>query len=194
MCRHHQLPRTRPGVDERAVARSSGQRLPARFDAGGRVSRTLAATSQSLQRFQPVAGRCGGFVLLLNRADAPQRLPPGWYGLSNHLLDTPWPKLKRGYRCYAAHWRVASIQCRTICSVCSWTARRAPDPELPSTVSLEWERWLSSIFIDAPSYGTRSSTLLLADDRGQARMLETTWLDGGRREYLLDWPVVASSA
>ncbi|WP_281383688.1 NRDE family protein [Candidatus Competibacter phosphatis] len=73
--------------------------------------------------------------------------------------------------------------------------RAAPDPELPRTgVSLEWERWLSSIFIDAPGYGTRSSTLLLADDRGQARMLETTWLDGGRREYLLDWPVVASSA
>jgi uncharacterized protein with NRDE domain len=47
-----------------------------------------------------------GFSLLLadqheliyacNRADQfAQRLPPGVYGLSNHLLDTPWPKLLR---------------------------------------------------------------------------------------------------
>src|SRR5690606_4463190 len=33
-----------------------------------------------------------------NRApaeDAPRRLEPGLYGLSNHLLDTPWPKVVR---------------------------------------------------------------------------------------------------
>ncbi|HMQ12526.1 MAG TPA: NRDE family protein [Candidatus Competibacter phosphatis] len=158
-----------------------------------------------LERLRSQASRYNGFNLLLgdttglyyysNRADAPQRLPPGWYGLSNHLLDTPWPKLKRGVSLLrgALEGRIDPVP-NDLFSLLMDRAP-APDPELPRTgVSLEWERWLSSIFIDAPGYGTRSSTLLLADDRGQARMLETTWLDGGRREYLLDWPVVASSA
>ena len=51
-----------------------------------------------------MAGAYRGFNLLAsdgtdlysfsNRAGAPQRLQPGIYGLSNHLLDTPWPKVR----------------------------------------------------------------------------------------------------
>jgi uncharacterized protein with NRDE domain len=66
----------------------------------------------------------------------------------------------------------------------------APDTELPNTgVSLEWERWLSPMFIEAPGYGTRSSTVLLVSDAGRARMVEMTWADGCRREFHLDWPL-----
>ena len=65
----------------------------------------------------------------------------------------------------------------------------APDAELPDTgVPLEWERWLSPIFIDAPGYGTRSSTVLLVDNSGRARMVEMTWADASRREFRFDWP------
>ena len=157
-----------------------------------------------LERLLPQASRYNGFNLLLgdaaglyyysNRAGAPQLLPPGWHGLSNHLLDTPWPKLKRGVSLLRGALDAYSDPAPD--DLLSLLMDRAPasDLELPRTgVPLEWERWLSPIFIDAPGYGTRSSTLLLAGDRGQARMVETTWLDGGRREYLLDWPVPARS-
>jgi uncharacterized protein with NRDE domain len=64
----------------------------------------------------------------------------------------------------------------------------APDAELPDTgVPLEWERWLSPIFIDAPGYGTRSSTVLVADNGGHARIVEMTWIHGDRREFELEW-------
>jgi uncharacterized protein with NRDE domain len=64
----------------------------------------------------------------------------------------------------------------------------APDVELPNTgISLEWERWLSPIFITAPNYGTRSSTVLMADSAGRTRMVEITWANGSRREFELDW-------
>src|SRR5690606_7233023 len=34
---------------------------------------------------------------LANRGSPePQRLAPGVYGLSNHLLNTPWPKVRHG--------------------------------------------------------------------------------------------------
>jgi len=65
----------------------------------------------------------------------------------------------------------------------------APDSDLPRTgVPLEWERWLSPIFIDAPGYGTRSSTALRVDAGGRAWLVETTWADGSRREFQLDGP------
>lgn len=154
---------------------------------------------EALERLRSVADRYNSFNLLLgdetglyyysNRAGEPRALPPGWYGLSNHLLDTPWPKLKRGLamlrgllerrRDPAPDDLLKMLMDRTLAS----------DAELPQTgVPLDWERWLSSIFIDAPGYGTRSSTVLLVDSGGNACMAETTWADASRREFQLNWP------
>ena len=59
-----------------------------------------------LEELAPRADRYNGFNLLLadartlcyfsNRAAEVQTLEPGLYGLSNHLLDTDWPKVRRG--------------------------------------------------------------------------------------------------
>jgi uncharacterized protein with NRDE domain len=37
---------------------------------------------------------------------------------------------------------------------------------------LEWERLLSAIYIESPSYGTRSSTVLLIGKNGYIRFVE----------------------
>lgn len=47
------------------------------------------------------------------------------------------------------------------------------DDTLPHTgVSIEWERTLSSIFIESPEYGTRSSTILLMEQDGSVNFVE----------------------
>ncbi len=153
----------------------------------------------ALERLQATADRYNSFNLLLgdetglyyysNRAGEPRALPPGFYGLSNHLLDTPWPKLKRGLAmlCGLLERRRDPAPDDLLKILADHTV--APDAELPQTgVSLEWERWLSAIFIDAPGYGTRSSTALLVDSGGNACMAETTWADASRREFQLHWP------
>lgn len=153
----------------------------------------------TLERLQLIADHYNSFNLVLgdetglyyysNRAGEPRALPPGFYGLSNHLLGTPWPKLKRGLamlrgllerqRDPALDDLLQILTDRTL----------APEAELPQTgVPLEWERWLSAIFIDAPGYGTRSSTALRVDRGGNACMAEITWADASRREFQLDWP------
>lgn len=43
-----------------------------------------------------------GLGYISNRGDALHPLEPGVYGLSNHLLDTPWPKVERGKRTLSA--------------------------------------------------------------------------------------------
>lgn len=151
-----------------------------------------------LERLVPQAGRYNGFNLLLgdaaglyyysNRAGAPQSLPPGLYGLSNHVLDTPWPKVRRGVSVLREVLDLRSD--RLPDGLLRLLADRtlASDAELPQTgVPLEWERWLSPIFIVAPGYGTRSSTVLTVES-GHARMIELTWADASRREFQLNWP------
>jgi uncharacterized protein with NRDE domain len=88
-------------------------------------------------------------------------IEPGVYGLSNHLMDTPWPKVTRG----KAGLRSCLKKSPENIDECLFSnlnhADPAPDVELPSTgVSLEWERRLSPLFIQSPEYGTRSSALL----------------------------------
>ena len=152
-----------------------------------------------LDRLTSCAAAYNGFNLLLgdetglyyysNRAGEVRALTPGLYGLSNHLLDTPWPKLERGRRTLR---QVLDHEFDpTPEAFLHLLADRtpAPDAELPNTgVPLEWERWLSPVFIDAPGYGTRSSTVLMVDNGGRARMVERTWMDASQREFELEWP------
>ncbi|MCC6135821.1 MAG: NRDE family protein [Gammaproteobacteria bacterium] len=158
----------------------------------------LATQSSAYNGFNLLLGDAAGLHYYSNRGAAPQTLSPGWYGLSNHLLNTPWPKLQRGL---ALAQDVLARQPDPVPD--DWLQALAdrvpvPDADLPNTgVPLEWERWLSPIFIDAPGYGTRSSTVLLAKESGPASLVETTWGDGGRCEFTLngwtkpgggDWP------
>lgn len=107
-------------------------------------------------------------------------LEPGLYGLSNHLLDSPWPKV------VAAKSRLhAALNCLPDTApllALLRDDRQAPDEELPRTgVSLEWERLLSSAFIRAPGYGTRGSTVILQDRTGRISFREWTWDEAGEQ-------------
>lgn len=107
-------------------------------------------------------------------------LGPGLYGLSNHLLDSPWPKV------VAAKSRLhAALDCLPDTAPLLELLRddrQAPDEELPRTgVSLEWERMLSSAFIRAPGYGTRSSTVILQDRTSRIAFREWTWDEAGEQ-------------
>ena len=115
-----------------------------------------------------------GLSYAANRSRPWQPLPPGLYGLSNHLLDTPWPKVVRAKAAFAKAlaglgdgWNGWSKAAEPFFQLLA-DARPAPDSDLPHTgVSLDWERALSPIFIRTPNYGTRVSTVLALD---QARV------------------------
>jgi uncharacterized protein with NRDE domain len=90
---------------------------------------------------------------------APVKLNPGTYGLSNALLDTPWPKVTRT----VARFSTALAAQSSAEAYFDLLADRnlAPDHELPQTgVTLDWERTLSAPFVRTEHYGTRSSQWL----------------------------------
>lgn len=97
-----------------------------------------------------------------NKSNEVKKLEPGIYGLSNHLLNTDWPKVKRGIVGLEQiiNQRDAETMDERLLNLLQ-NADPAPDESLPKTgVSLEWERVLSPMFIKSEGYGTRSSTVL----------------------------------
>lgn len=106
-----------------------------------------------------------------NRNGTGKMLGAGIYGLSNHLLDTPWPKLeaaKEGFRSALPHLPDEKRFLDLLAD-----KEIVPDERLPATgVSLEWERRLSAIFVRSPQYGTRASTLVFFRRDGSGALIE----------------------
>ena len=104
-----------------------------------------------------------------------QALTPGVYGLSNAMLDTPWPKVNHRVAAFAQTLAMDSGQLKNsdhYLRVLADTHEASPQ-ELPNTgVNKDWERALSAAFIKTPAYGTRSSTILRVRKDGQFEMVE----------------------
>jgi uncharacterized protein with NRDE domain len=105
----------------------------------------------------------------------PQRLNPGIYGLSNSLLDTPWPKVQHRVGAFAQLLAMDTGQFKRhehyLRAMEDMT--QAPDDYLPQTgVSYEWEKVLSSAFIRTPNYGTRSTSLIRIRKDGRYEVIE----------------------
>lgn len=128
-----------------------------------------------------------GLYYYSNEDAEPRTLEAGIYGLSNHLLNTPWPKVERGRCGLTAVLEKAQPSRDSLLDLLA-DRTRAQDEELPHTgVSLEWERTLSAMLIESPHYGTRSSTALTIENTGRVWLAEKTWDDGSVREFELCW-------
>lgn len=173
--------------------RSSGDVRHSSRSRGELVANYLRAAeppADYLERVRNDAGAYQGFNLLVgnakalnwfsNRSDRAEMLVPGVHGLSNHLLNTPWPKVERGKR------RLSELlQSRSqplIDGLFGMLAEQtfAPDDSLPETgVGIPRERVLSPAFIVSPGYGTRSSTVLLIDKHGEVNFIERSFGENG---------------
>lgn len=89
------------------------------------------------------------------------QLSAGVYGLSNHLLDTPWQKVVRSKEAFRDVTSSKKILTDDLFKILS-DETEAPDDQLPETgLSKELEKAVSPVFIKSENYGTRSSTVLL---------------------------------
>ncbi len=174
-----------PGFAQLDNAPSRGA-LVADFLRGGMdaeaYARELAARMAVYNGFNLLVGDAGGLFYVSNRAEGVRRLEPGLYGLSNHLLDTPWPKVVRARRAMADALAAADG------SADGWESGLwemlgnrvvAADDDLPDTgVGTEFERMLSPPFIRSEGYGTRASTVLTITRDGDVRLAERSITPG----------------
>ncbi|PLZ03720.1 NRDE family protein [Burkholderia sp. WAC0059] len=121
-----------------------------------------------------------------NRAGSPELLAGGTHGISNAVLDTPWPKLVCKRATLARELaNDPAVPLETLVEMMR-DPQPACDDELPATgIPLERERALSAAFIETPGYGTRSTTALRVSARGARRfaidVIERSDDDGSHR-------------
>ena len=137
----------------------------------------LRTRTQNYNGFNLLLGSAEGLWWYSNRYDKPPHvITSGIHGLSNHLLDTPWPKVDRGKRALE-HVLVGEKEI-TPEQVFPILEDRSPaaDAKLADTgVGLELERALSASFIRTQDYGTRSSTVLLIELTGNLTFVERSF-------------------
>ena len=136
-----------------------------------------------LLKLNKVRGAYNGYNLILGKPEdlwyysniegKAKRLGSGVYGLSNHLLNTRWPKVEKGI-----------VQLKKLLKSDDldrlhellYDDEIAPDQTLPDTgVGLDMERMLSPMFIKSANYGTRTSTVLKITQEDQVEFTERTY-------------------
>ncbi len=141
--------------------------------------------------FNLLAGTPTQLCYYSNRTGETIAVAPGAHALSNHLLNTPWPKVTRARDGLAALAQTPPGELTGALFALLSDRELPPQDRLPDTgVGAEWERALSTAFIRVGDYGTRCSTVVLVDAAGHTTFEEISYAADGtvaaRRRYELD--------
>ena len=166
----------RQGRRERAAPRSRGHLVSGFLTTSTGVRDYMERTQAGAalyNGFNLIAGDASELLYYSNREGHIRALEPGVYGLSNHLLDTAWPKVTATKSAFGALLsREASELIEGLFGLLS-DRNQFADDQLPHTgVGPEWERLLSSAFIASSNYGTRCSTVVLVGRDGGGVFVE----------------------
>jgi uncharacterized protein with NRDE domain len=165
-----------------------------RTDAPSRGNLTLdfltsdVSPDEYFNKLKPTLNNFNGFNLLLgsvdelfyfsNKTEGLRKLDVGIHGISNALLDTPWPKVERSKRHLQSLIQQEDINAWEVIAILKDTLV-AKDEELPDTgVDLDLERMLSPVFIKSENYGTRCSSVVMVDSDNNVKFVEKFFFDG----------------
>ncbi len=128
--------------------------------------------------FNVLVGDSDGILHYSNFDDKGKEIPPGIHGVSNALLDTPWPKLEWAKSSLKKSISQDQLNRDDIFNFLNNDVQ-ADDDQLPDTgIPHEWEKAVSSLFIKTEKYGTRSSSILLIDHSGNIEFTERRFIRG----------------
>lgn len=129
-------------------------------------------------------GDQNSLIYVNNQEQKVWEVEPGIHGLSNGLLNSPWPKVSRGKQSLQ-NLLDREQELRTDDLITMMSDRtQASDADLPNTgVPIELERKLSSAFIQNTErhYGTLCSSAIIFDDSGEIRFSEQNYDESGAK-------------
>lgn len=167
----------------RPDAQSRGD-LPVNFLRGAETPETYA------NEVHKAGHNFNGFNLLVldevlshvsNYEASVNNLNPGIYGLSNALLDTPWPKVTRSKKLFSALIQT-DFELEDLIKIMQ-DDQLAEDDQLPATgLDYDREKALSAMCIRTPDYGTCCSTAITIDHNGLVSFMEKSYPVGNRKD------------
>ena len=129
--------------------------------------------------FNLLVGDSTTLLYFSNQSSSVKVLDPGIYGLSNHLLDTSWPKVQKSKQALAKYLVNRTVVEPQFLFEMLGDTESAQDNELPNTgISKAREKMLSPVFIEGTEYGTRASTVLLIDRDNHVTFEEKSFIQG----------------
>ncbi len=160
-----------------AVAARSRGELTAGFLRGSAAPRAylrgVASRAQDYRGYTLVVGDQEQLFAFSNRGGGIEELTPGVHGVSNHLMNTPWPKIVRSKQRLKALLKAGEAELAEGLFLALADRTVAPDAELPdSGVGLQRERELSPAFVAGERYGTRATTVILVSRRNEVVVAE----------------------
>jgi uncharacterized protein with NRDE domain len=165
---------------------------------GGKRSRGLLVSEFLRSRVAPLdylqsieTDGYAGFNLLvsdgrtlasLSNRDGPAReLTAGVYGLSNATLDTPWEKVERSKRALNALLADNAVNETSLLRVLADRDKGSPDDVSSGHLPFATAHAITAPFIVLPEYGTRCSTVVMADRNDQWSLTERRFNAAGEK-------------
>ena len=132
----------------------------------------LRAEGSSYQGFNLLLGTPDSLAWVSNRSDQALTVSSGSHGLSNHLLDTDWPKVHSGRDRLDELLKDEKLEPEALFELL--TDQALTPGEIPESLEerLAPEQLMKHYFIVSPVYGTRCSTVVLVDRDGGVQFME----------------------
>lgn len=140
--------------------------------------RNISSEADEYSGFNLIVGDSDSLYYLNNYEKEIVSVEDGIHGLSNHHLDTPWPKVIKGKASLSEITSQKEFNMESLFKLLKNQDTAVPE-NLPDTgLSKDLEEKLSSLFIDTENYGTRCSTVLLIDKSNNVEFIERTYDHG----------------
>ncbi|WP_060680276.1 NRDE family protein [Virgibacillus halodenitrificans] len=140
---------------------------------------SLQKDKDNFAGFNVILGSSDSLYYYSNQENKIRPINDGTHSLSNHLLNSPWPKVTKGRGKLKEYVQTHPEMIHDDLLQLVADAEMAEDHALPDTgVGLKLERYLSPLFIKADGYGTRASTILTIDINKMVHFTERTY-EGG---------------
>ena len=138
----------------------------------------LKPTINEYNGFNLLPGTVDELFYFSNMTDGLMKIESGIHGISNAVLNTPWPKVEKGKQQLQRLLQQDEIHAWEVIDILK-NSNPAKDQDLPDTgVGPELERMLSPIFIKSEKYGTRCSTVVMIDNDNNVKFVEKFFFDG----------------
>lgn len=138
-------------------------------------AKQLIKTADNFNGYNLIFGTIDELFYFSNQTKKLEKLTSGIHGLSNHLLDTPWPKVEKSKKEFSAILSEKNPPKEKLFNLLS-DSEIFPDDKLPDTgLEISLERMVSPIFIKSEVYGTRSSTLIFIDNKNNVTFIERSF-------------------
>ena len=170
------------GAAPRSRGEIAGTFLTGDLDARAYLE-SVAARQKEYAGFSTLAGDLNALWYFSNYGKGLEFVAPGVHGLSNHLLDTPWPKVVDGCAELTALLEASADSAADAATLAEklfdLLADRsvAPANQLPDTgIGIVREKQLGPKFIARDDrYGTRASTVIIVDKLGGVTYAERSF-------------------